>query len=138
MKSYLLKEIYVISKNEPGSLHTIVNALGLSGVNIEAIVAYARDEKTAIFRIITADPATTKRKISFLPNVFSVGEEDVIVVILQNKAGELSKVTEKLTKAGVNLETVYIINKTNEFAEVAIKPYSAHLKKAMEVLNVKQ
>jgi hypothetical protein len=51
-----MKEILVIANNDVGSLAQVTEALGSTGVNIEAISAYGSEGK-AVFRIITGDSA---------------------------------------------------------------------------------
>lgn len=133
---YIMKEITVVAKNEMGALESVASALGGSGINIEAITAYAREPNEAVFRIITTDPATAKKILSRVPHVKNVEEGGVIVVKMPNRPGELAKITKKLTKNGVNLESVYILSKEREYTEVALKPIRDDFERAKKVLGV--
>lgn len=130
-----MKEITIIAGNEIGSLAAVAEALGSTGVNIEAISAYGLDGK-AIFRVITNDVTTAVKALSKLPNV-QVREAETIVFKMMNRPGELGKITRKLANRGVNLESLYIVSRKQDFTEVAIRPVEKDMVKAMDVLGVK-
>ena len=132
-----MKEITVLATNEVGSLASVAEALGSAGVNIEAISAYATD-KGAIFRFITTDPRTSVKVLSKLQHVKSIDENDIIVMKLINRPGELGKITRKLATYQIDLESIYIVSKENDYTEVAIRPSTDSLSKAREVLGVKE
>jgi len=130
-----MKEIVVKASNDVGSLAQISETLGSVGVNIEAISAYGVDGK-AIFRIITNDVATALKALSKLPNV-EMDEADTIVYKMINRPGELGKITRKLANRGVNLESLYIVSRKQDFTEVAIRPALSDYDKAKDVLGIK-
>lgn len=133
---YTMKEVTVVAKNEIGTLESIASALGTSGINIETITAYAREPNEAVFRIITTDPATAKKILSRVPHVKNMEESEIIVVKMPNRPGELAKITKKLAKNGVNLESAYILSKEKEYTEVALKPVNMDFEKAKKVLGL--
>ncbi len=130
-----MKEVIVIAPNEVGSLAVIAEALGGVGVNIEAISAYAKDNK-AIFRLLTNDATTTIKAISRLQN-FSAKDDDVLLLKMTNRPGELGKITRKLANNKVNLESLYIVSKSGDSTEVAIKPIKEDFERAKEILKLK-
>ncbi len=130
-----MKEILVIADNDVGSLAKVAEALGSTGVNIEAISAYGAEGK-AVFRIITGDVSTSLKSLSRLSNV-KVEEADTLVFKMNNRPGELAKMTRKLANRGVNLESLYIVSRKNDFTEVAIRPTEKDMEKAKEVLGLK-
>jgi hypothetical protein len=131
-----MKEIMVIAGNEIGSLAAVADALGSVGVNIEAISAYGLDGK-AVFRIITADVATALKALSKVPDV-EIKEADAVVYKMINRPGELAKICRKLANRGVNLESLYIVSRKQDFTEVAFRPAGgADMEKVREVLNIK-
>ena len=138
-----MKQICIISgKGGTGktvltaSLAAVAEALGGVGVNIEAISAYGRDNE-AIFRVITNDYTTAAKSVSKVPGVKNVKEADVIIFKLINRPGELGKITRKLANRGVNLESLYIVTRKQDFTEIAIKPEASHIPLAKEVLGIK-
>jgi hypothetical protein len=130
-----MKEVTVIAKNEVGSLAAVATALGNVGVNIEAISCYGQNNN-AVFRIITADASTAMRTLGKIPGV-ELKESEVLLVKMINRPGELGKITKKLSGHGVNMESLYIVGRKDDFTEVAIKPAVEHFSKAKELLGMK-
>lgn len=130
-----MKEITVISPNKVGALAILSESLGSVGVNIEAISAYEKNER-AIFRILTNDVISAMKAISKLQG-FKAFENDVIVLELDNRPGQLGKITRKLSNRNVNLESLYIVSRKNNKTSVAIKPIKEDYEKAKEVLGIK-
>ncbi len=130
-----MKEITIISKNDVGALATVAETLGNFGVNIEAISAYEKDNK-AIFRVLTADSTTTMKVLGRIPELKLI-ESDILLIKLNNRPGELGKITRKLANKAVNIESLYIIGKKENETEVVIRPSKADFEKAKIVLNIK-
>jgi hypothetical protein len=130
-----MKEITVITGNDVGSLAQVAETMGSVGVNIEAISAYGIDGK-AVFRIITNDVTTAVKVLSKIPGV-QLKEADTIIYKMNNRPGELGKITRKLANKGVSLESLYIVSRKQDFTEVAIRPADKDFEKAREVLGIK-
>lgn len=130
-----MKEITIIANNEVGSLAIVAEALGSVGVNIEAIAAYGTGSG-AVFRVLTNDVSTANKALSKLPQ-FRVSDSDTLIYQMINRPGELGKVTRKLANKGISLESVYIVNKKQDYTEVAICPSSKDIGKTREVLGIK-
>jgi len=131
-KFYIEKEFVIKTENKPGTLHAIASLLGSKGINIEAISAYTSNEKIAYFRLVTADPSSTEKALKTSPVVLDYEMNDVIIVTLDNKPGELAKLTEVLYKEGVDLNAVYIL-RADKKTDVVIN--SVDNKKVMGVLS---
>jgi len=131
-----MKELIVTARNQVGALAVVAEALGGVGVNIEAISCYGSGER-AVFRVITGDAATAVRALSRIPEV-KVQESDILLVKMLNRPGELGKITRKLANRGVNLESLYIVSRKNDYTEVAFKPALQDMGKARETLGIKE
>ena len=131
-----MKEITVVAGNDVGSLAAVAETLGSVGVNIEAISAYGLDGK-AVFRIITNDVATAKKSLSRLPDIV-LKEADIVLYKMPNRPGELGKMTRKLANKGVNMESLYIVSRKQDFTEVAIRPAGNEIGKARDALGIKE
>ncbi|MDP3143234.1 MAG: ACT domain-containing protein [Candidatus Omnitrophota bacterium] len=97
-------QLVVTVKDEPGMLAEISTVLAKEHINIEAINAYG-DEGEAIFYIIVRDNEKAKKALK--AKGWDVKEEEIIVLDLANKPGNLNKVALKLQKLGVNLRYCY-------------------------------
>ncbi|MFH2100737.1 MAG: ACT domain-containing protein [Candidatus Micrarchaeota archaeon] len=130
-----MKELTIVARNDVGSLAQVAEALGGVGVNIEAISAYGQDD-SAVFRLITHDVTSARKILSRIPGV-KLTESDTIVIKMNNRPGELGKITRKLANSGVSLESLYIVSKKQDYTEVAFKTPEKDVEKAKEVLGVK-
>ena len=117
---YKTVEFKTVVENVPGALHKVASAIAEKGVNIDSISAFALNRNEAVFRLITNDIETSRKALSQAPHVKRVEEGEIVVVRLDNKPGELAKLTDRLTRRGVDLESVYIV-RANEKTEVALK-----------------
>lgn len=113
------KEFIIKTENRPGTLHIIASLIGSKGINIESISAYTPDGKIAIFRLVTADPVSTEKVLRNATIPLEFLENEIVTVELENKPGELAKLTEFIYKKGIDLNAVYIIRSDNT-TEVAI------------------
>ncbi|MEE8182685.1 MAG: hypothetical protein V3T94_00865 [Thermoplasmata archaeon] len=123
-----MKEFKVYSDNKRGELARIAEALAQSSVNIEAI-ASENSHPEAFLRIVTNDVNTTKRALSRAG--YKYDEKNIIVLDLIDRPGELAKLAKRMTRAGVNIESIYLLEK----ARVAMAVDD--LKKAMKVIKEK-
>ncbi|MEE9341405.1 MAG: hypothetical protein V3V21_07085, partial [Thermoplasmata archaeon] len=123
-----MKEFKVYSDNKRGELARIAEALAQSSVNIEAI-ASENSHPDAFLRIVTNDVNTTKRALSRAG--YKYDEKNIIVLDLIDRPGELAKLAKRMTRAGVNIESIYLLEK----AKVALAVDD--LKKAMKVIKEK-
>ncbi len=137
MEYYKLTELSILADNKFGVLYEISSILGQSGINIEAIVGYvdSRDKSVANFRLVTTDPDTAMKKLSKMQNIKNIDLIDILVVKMEDKPGELNKLIEKFKKAGIDIETVYLISKTKKYAEVAIKPSNLSVDVVLSLLE---
>jgi hypothetical protein len=103
--------------NRPGELARIATALSRYGVNIRSVSAHANGAE-ATLRILPDHPdparaALTKDKIAF-------EETEVVTVLLENRAGELARVSQRLADAKVNLRALYLTGIVDNLVELAI------------------
>lgn len=99
-----LKALHVTLENKPGTLALVTKALADNNINIEAVEAEILG-KSAFFRFFTETPAEAERVIRNLKFV-TIGME-VLEVIVPNQPGELARICEILSKAGINIESLF-------------------------------
>jgi hypothetical protein len=116
--------------NHPGDLARVAQALGRRGVNIKALAGLSIGG-TAMARILPDDIVAARSALEAANIRFMEGE--VHVVLLENKAGELANVANRLGEAGINLEAVYITGIAGDLIELAI--VSDNPKKAKKILE---
>ncbi len=113
-----MKEFDVYIQDKPGELAKICGLLGNQGVNIKAI-ASERSAKKPLVKIVTDDEVTAKAALSRVPGV-SFELKEVIVVRLPDKPGELAKITRRLAKASINVDSIYILGKDRGTTEMVL------------------
>src|SRR5437867_650541 len=82
--------------DRPGELGRVATALSRYGVNLKAVTGLAL-EKHVLVRIIADDPDAARAALQGAGIRFTEGE--VVQVLLENRAGELAAITNKLSEA---------------------------------------
>jgi hypothetical protein len=124
-----LRQFEILINDRPGELAKVTDALAMNGVNIMAI-ASERCENP-IIRIVTDDEQSTRSALKKANMKFR--ENELMVIELQDRPGELSKMAKKLAKAGVNVESIHILSKGTSTTSVAL--VVDNYKKASEILH---
>jgi hypothetical protein len=125
-----MRDCSIQLSNNPGDLGRVAQALGRRGVNIKAIAAISFGG-VAIARILPDDIVVARSAFEAANIRFTEGE--VNVVLLENKAGLVANVTNRLGEAGINLEALYVTGITDDLVELAI--VSDNPKKAKKILE---
>ena len=112
-----MKDFSVRLSDRPGELAQVATALSRYGVNIKALAGLAIDGQVMI-RVIADEPDAARAALERANVEFE--EEDVVTVLLENRAGELAAVTSKLAEAGVNLRALYLTGIEDDLVELAI------------------
>lgn len=125
-----MRDFVIPLTHRPGELATVTNALSLEGVNIRSVAAMSFGNQ-AVVRIIP-DNAEAARTALRAANI-RFEEKELVSVLLENRAGELTGVAGRLADAGLNLEAVYVIGLADDMIELAIAVDD--VKKAKRVLE---
>ena len=103
--------------NHPGDLGRVAQALARRGVNIKALAAISVGG-TAVARILPDDIVVARSALEAANIRFT--ESEVHIVLLENKAGILATVTNRLGDEGINLEALYVTGIADDLVELAI------------------
>jgi len=125
-----MKDCSIQLTNHPGDLGRVAQALGRRGVNIKALAAMSFGG-VAMVRILPDDIVVARSALEAASIRFTEGE--VHQVLLENKAGVLANVTNRLGEAGINLEALYVTGIADDLVELAI--VSDNPKKAKKILE---
>ena len=113
-----MKELVIISKDRVGLLADISDALGKAKVNIESVGADVVG-LNAVIKIVVSDEK--KGKVALELGGFKPVAGDTLVLTLDDRPGELSRVARLLSEDGVNMTNVYMLGKEDGKALVAVK-----------------
>jgi len=112
-----LKEFKVYVKDKPGELARVTEALAEHAVNIRAIASEGGHENSFL-RIVTNDVATTEKAFKLAGIKYEANE--LLTAELMDRPGELAKIARRLARAGVNVESIYILGSKNGKTEVGM------------------
>lgn len=112
-----MRDFVVQLTHKPGEVSRVANALAKHGVNIRSLTAMAIGNQGAL-RIIADD--TEAARAALEENKVRFEEKELVTVMLENQAGEVAIVGDKLSNAGVNLEALYVIGLSGDLVELAI------------------
>jgi len=99
-----MEELVIVTEDMPGMLSEVSSAIAAKNVNISTICAYAMQDK-ARFMLITNN--NKKAESAARAKGWEVKREEVVLLELPNKVGELKRVADKLKAKNINLEYCY-------------------------------
>ena len=99
-----LKQLSFSLPNKVGLLAQVASAVSQAKVNIEAICAYEMDYK-GYFMMVTDNNAKAKKVLAKMGA--NVEVEDVLIVTVPNKVGQLQKLAKQIADAGVDIYYAY-------------------------------
>jgi hypothetical protein len=109
------KEFSVKLANKPGELARMAEALKKDGVNIRSI---STEPKAEVVRIVTSDPEKSRKSLSQSGMQFS--ERNLLVAKLEDKPGELARISAELAKEGINVDAAYMLDKDSTQVHVGL------------------
>lgn len=112
-----MKDFAITLTHRPGELGRVANILGRAGLNIKSVAALTLGNQ-AVLRLIADDAETARNALREANLRFE--ESEVVTVLLENRAGELAEVADKLSNAGINLHAVYVTGVESDMVELAI------------------
>ena len=125
-----MRDFAIKLTHRPGELARVASALARQRVNIRSVAGLAIDTYVTI-RIIADDVEAARTALESSNIRYEEGE--VVQVMLENRAGELAVISNKLAEGGVNLRAIYLTGVAGDLVELAIVPDDA--KKAKRLLG---
>jgi len=125
-----MRDFVIHLTHRPGELANASNALSLQGVNIKSLAVVTLGTQ-GVLRLIPDDVEAARNALHAANLRFE--EKELVTVLLENRAGELTGVAAKLAEAGLNLEAVYVVGLAGDLIELAIA--ADDVKKAKKVLE---
>jgi hypothetical protein len=122
----VLKEFRVTLPNKPGELAKLTTLLGKQGINIHTIAGLAFSAPRATVCFVVKDDR--KAAAVLKEGQFKFTVNPVFTVRMADKPGALARVAKKLAKNKINIEGIYLVNRTPKRVELAIavdKPKAA-------------
>ncbi len=112
-----MKQIVIVSEDHPSVVVEIAEALAVAGVNIEFIDAEVVGSSKVV--VLTVDQYDTALK-ALAQTSFQAISEDALVIQLEDKPGELARVTQRLRDAQIDVRSIRIIRREAGTGIVAV------------------
>lgn len=109
------REFSVKLANRTGELARVTEVLQKDGVNIRSI---STEPHAEVVRLVTTDPEKTRKSLSQSNMQFS--ERNLLVAKLEDRPGELARVSKALAKEGVNIDAAYMLDKDSKHVHIAL------------------
>jgi hypothetical protein len=125
-----MRDFSVHLTHRPGELARIAHALARASINLKSVAGLTIGNQ-GLVRFIADDVETARNALNEGHIPFE--ENEVIQVLLENRAGELEDVAAKLANANVNLNALYVVGLDGDLVELALSVDD--VKKAKKVLE---
>jgi hypothetical protein len=127
----IVTQLAVFLANKPGTLAAVCDALAAENINIYALTISDTVDH-AVVRMVVSDH---KKALSiFEERGTLVVENEVLMILHDNKPGTLSSLAKKLASEGINIEYAYLASGPDSAKGLLIfRPNN--IRKAFEVLS---
>ena len=112
-----MRDFAIHLTHRPGELARVSHALARKGVNLRSVAAMTIGNQ-GLLRLIADDVEAARSALQEGNIPFE--ESEVVTVLLENQAGELENVADKLAKASVNLHAVYVVGLEGDLVDLAL------------------
>ena len=112
-----MNRIIVMARNEVGVIADISRTLADKGLNIETISAEALGDK-GVVTLTTDDYDEALRTLTEAG--FKTVADEALVLRLKDEPGALAKVAGTFKEAGVNLQSLHIVDRRDGYTTVAL------------------
>ena len=112
-----MNRIIIVAKNEVGVLADISQALADAGINIETISAEGLAEQGVI--TLTADSHDDALRVLMVAGYKAVSD-DSLILRLPDEPGALAKVAGRFKDAGVNIQSLHIVERQGDHTIVTL------------------
>jgi hypothetical protein len=112
-----MRDVSVALTHRPGELARVARALSRYGLNLKSVAGLAIDGRVQI-RLLPDEIEPARKALEAGGIRFE--ENEVVTVLLENKAGALAEIAEKLADANVNLLALYVTGLEGDLVELAI------------------
>ena len=111
-----MKQLTVITSNEPGNLADITSALAGEGINVENIEADGHGRRGVVVLTVGLDVYDLALRTLRENTSCQVFTEDALVVHVEDRPGALAEIATRFKEASVNLRSLHIIRRYDGFS----------------------
>ncbi len=103
-KKYAVKQLSIFLENRKGRLLEVTGIMKEAGLDIRAL-SLAESAEFGILRLVVNEPEKARKALS--AGGFTVKEQDVFAVEVEDGPGSLHEVVKVLAGAGINIDHTY-------------------------------
>ena len=111
-----MKQFDIVLPRKPSALAGITETLASNGVSIRGISSEV-PEGNMMVKVITDDEATTRATLVAKKVKFT--EREALSVVIPDRPGEIAKLTRRLARRMVLVESIYMLSRKGGETEVA-------------------
>ena len=131
-KKYVVKQLSIFLENRKGRLLEVTETLKEAGINIRAL-AMAESAEFGILRLVVNNPE--KARTALASGGFTVAEQDVFAVEVNDEPGSFHKVVQILAGEDINVDYTYAFVGESSRAVLVFKVSEGALEKAIDALQ---
>jgi len=128
---YAIKQLSIFLENRKGRLKELTETLYKAQVNIRAL-ALAESAEFGILRLVVDNPEKARSVLSAAG--FTVKEQSVFAVEVEDKPGGFYQVVKLLSEAGINVDYTYAFVGGGDRAVLVFKVPDENFDKALELV----
>ena len=103
-------DITVELENRPGTLAELGEAAGQKGVNLGGICGFPCEGVGVIHLLV--DDAAAARNAFDAADISVTDEREVLVIDIEDRPGEMGRLTRRFADAGINVDLLYLATNT--------------------------
>jgi len=112
-----MKEFRITVSNRPGELARIATSLSRQGVSLKAIACTASANQV-VAHLVGHDVESTRAGLQAANVPFQ--EQEVLLLLLEDKAGEIARIASLLGDAGINISAIYLAGRADDLVELVL------------------
>src|SRR5262245_5788120 len=112
-----MRDFVIHLSHKPGELGRVAGILGRAGINVKSLAAMSIGSQ-GVVRIIADDIDAARSALKEFNVRFE--ESELVTVLLENKAGEVANLADKLAGANLNLSAMYVVGLEGDLVDLAI------------------
>ena len=130
------KQLAIFLRDEPGELAKVCASLSDKGITIDALATesggfFGHRQGETLVRMVVND---TQKALEALDEIREVAvETEVLMIETQNQPGALAEISQCLSHAGINIESIYVSGSSRAKSVVILRP--SNVEKAKRVLS---
>lgn len=129
-----MERIVIMVLNEVGALAEITRVLAEADINLSSINTEIQGDHGAV--IISTDNADTDHALAVLTDAgFTAVADDSLIIRLKDEPGALAKVAAQISAAGIDIKSLHILDRLDDYALVALSTAPEEREQAAALLD---